>query len=156
MKLLVAFLLAAPALAQVTFEAATIDPVELTLAQALSGRSSVTIDDSFATFRGRSLIQLVQRAYGVMADQIMKMPDSSRGANFDIRAKIPAGISKDKVPEMLQALLAERFKLTVHRQEEQRKLYELTVAPGGTKKMEKVEGAGPGRCPLQSGHRVCQ
>jgi len=84
------------------------------------------------------------------------MPDSSRNANFDIRAKIPAGVSKDKVPEMLQALLVERFKLVVHRQEEQRKLYELTVAPGGAKKMQQVEGGGPGRCPLQSGHRMCQ
>ncbi len=156
MKLLLVFLLAAPAFAQVTFEAATIDPIEMTLAQALGGRSGVTIDDSFATFRGQSHIQLIQRAYGVMADQILQLPDSARGANFDIRAKIPAGVSKDKVPEMLQALLAERFKLAVHRQEEQRKLYELTVTPGGTKKMQKVEGAGPGRCPLQSGHRLCQ
>jgi len=156
MKLLLIFLVAASAFAQVTFEAATIDPIEMTLGQALGGRSSVTIDDSFATFRGRSQIQLIQFAYGVMADQILKMPDSVRGANFDIRAKIPAGVSKDKVPEMLQALLADRFKLVVHRQEEQRKLYDLTVAPGGTKKMQQVEGAGPGRCPFQSGHRVCQ
>jgi uncharacterized protein (TIGR03435 family) len=156
MKLILAFLLAAPAFAQVSFEAATIEPVELTLAQALSGRSSVTIDDSFATFRGQSHVQLIQRAYGVMADQILNLPDSVRSANFDIRAKIPTGVSKDKVPEMLQALLAERFKLKVHRQEEQRKLYDLTVAPGGARKMQKVEGAGPGRCPLQDGHRICQ
>jgi uncharacterized protein (TIGR03435 family) len=156
MKFLIFLLLGGTAFGQATFEAATIDPVELTLAQALGGRSSVTIDESFATFRGQSHIQLIQRAYGVMADQILKLPDSVRGANFDIRAKIPAGVSKDKVPEMLQALLAERFRLAVHRQEEQRKLYELAVAPGGTKKMQQVEGAGPGRCPLQSGHRVCQ
>src|SRR3569623_445542 len=156
MKLLLVILLAAPAFAQVTFEAATIDPIEMHLGQALGVRSSVTIDDSFATFLGQSHVQLIQRAYGVMADQILKLPDSVRGANFDIRAKIPAGVPKDKVPEMLQALLAERFKLVVHRQEEQRKLYELTVAPGGTKKMQQVEGGGPGRCPLQSGHRTCQ
>jgi uncharacterized protein (TIGR03435 family) len=160
MKLLLVFLIAASAFAQVTFEAATIDPIEMTLGQALGGRSGVTIDDSFATFRGQSHVQLIQRAYGVMADQIMKLPDSVRGANFDIRAKIPAGVPKDKVPEMLQALLVERFKLSVHRQEEQRKLYELTVAPGGTKKMQQVEGAGPGtgpgKCPFQSGHRMCQ
>src|SRR3569833_3707720 len=156
MKLLLVFLIALPAFAQGTSEAATIDPIEMTLGQALGGRSSVTIDDSFATFRGQSQIQPIQRAYGVMADQILKLPDSVRGANFDIRAKIPAGVPKDKVPEMLQALLAERFKLVVHREEEQRKLYELTVAPEGTKKMQQVEGGGPGRCPLQSGHRTCQ
>ncbi|HEY4087447.1 MAG TPA: TIGR03435 family protein [Bryobacteraceae bacterium] len=160
MKLLFVLLLAAPAFAQVTFEAATIDPIEMTLGQALGGRSSVTVDGSFATFRGQSPIQLIQRAYGVMADQILNLPDSSRNVNFDIRAKIPAGAPKDKVPEMLQALLAERFKLAVHRQEEQRKLYELTVSPGGTKKMQQVEGggpgAGPGKCPFQSGHRMCQ
>ncbi|HVY94914.1 MAG TPA: TIGR03435 family protein [Bryobacteraceae bacterium] len=155
MKFLIFLLVGGTACAQVTFEAATIDPVEMTLAQAIGGRSSVTIDDSFATFRGQSPVQLIQRAYGVLADQIINLPDSSRGVNFDIRAKIPAGVSKDQVPEMLQALLAERFKLVVHRQEEQRKLYQLTVAPGGTKKMQRMEGAGPGRCPLQDGHRIC-
>src|SRR6185312_9005157 len=133
------------------------DQVEgMTLADVLRGRSTVTVDDTYATLRGQSAIMLIRRAYGVTPDQVLKLPDSSRSIYFDIKAKIPAGVSKDKVPEMLQALLAERFKLTVHREEEQRKLYELTVAPGGTKKMEKVEGAGPGRCPLQSGHRVCQ
>ena len=86
MKLFLVFLIALPAFAQVTFEAATIDPIEMTLGQALGGRSSVTIDDSFAPFRGQSEIQLIQGAYGVMADQILKMPDSSRGAYFDIRA----------------------------------------------------------------------
>ncbi|HVW12161.1 MAG TPA: TIGR03435 family protein [Bryobacteraceae bacterium] len=155
MKFLILLLACGTVFGQVTFEAATVDPIEMTLAQALGGRSSVTIDDSYATFRGQSPIQLIQRAYGVLADQIINLPDTSRGVNFDIRAKIPAGVSKDKVPEMLQALLAERFKLAVHRQDEQRKLYELTVAPGGTKKMQKVNAGGPGRCPLQDGHRIC-
>lgn len=157
MKLFLALILCAPfGFGQPAFEAATVDQVEMTLAQALGGRSSVTVDDSYATLRGQSAIQLIQRAYGVLADQIVKLPDSSRGVNFDVRAKIPAGVSKDQVPAMLQTLLAERFKLVVHRQEEQRRLFELSIAPGGVKKMQAVEGTGPGRCPLQAGHRVCQ
>lgn len=34
---------------------------------------------------------------------------------FDIDDKLPAGATRDKVPLMLQALLAERFKLAIRR-----------------------------------------
>jgi uncharacterized protein (TIGR03435 family) len=34
---------------------------------------------------------------------------------FEIQGKIPEGVPQDKLPEMLQALLADRFKLVVHR-----------------------------------------
>jgi uncharacterized protein (TIGR03435 family) len=139
---------------KVTFEVATINQVEnVSIADLL--RRKVAIDDTFATLPAQTPIELIQRAYGVAQDQIQKVPDASRGIYFDVKAKIPAGVSKDRVPEMLQALLAERFKLVVHRQAEARPIYELAVAPGGVKKMQPSSGTGPGRCPLESGHHVC-
>jgi uncharacterized protein (TIGR03435 family) len=50
---------------------------------------------------------------------------------FDIQAKIPNGVSKNQVPEMLQALLAERFKLAFHHDRKTQSVYGLVVARDG-------------------------
>jgi uncharacterized protein (TIGR03435 family) len=52
---------------------------------------------------------------------------------FDISAKLPEGASEDQIPEMLQALLADRFKLAVHRETKEQPGYALTVAKSGLK-----------------------
>ena len=57
-------------------------------------------------------------------------PGSTR---FDIAAKIPQGVATDQVPEMVQALLADRFGLTVHRGTIVQPIYALVVAKGGLK-----------------------
>ncbi len=43
-------------------------------------------------------------------------PEWIGSARFDIVAKLPAGPSKDRIPEMLRALLADRFNMTLHRE----------------------------------------
>jgi uncharacterized protein (TIGR03435 family) len=48
---------------------------------------------------------------------------------FDIAARMPQGASEHQVPEMIQALLAERFKLAAHRGT-------LLVMKGGVKVKE--------------------
>jgi uncharacterized protein (TIGR03435 family) len=50
---------------------------------------------------------------------------------FDIAATIPAGAQPDRVPEMMQALLAARFGLVLHRGDSRQEYYALTVAKGG-------------------------
>jgi len=63
---------------------------------------------------------------------------------FDIAAKIPQGASENQVPEMLQALLADRFKLVLHRGTANRSLYALVVAKGGLKlKVAAPEAGAP-------------
>ena len=52
---------------------------------------------------------------------------------FDIAAKLPQGASQNRVPEMLQALLADRFKLALHRGTAERAINALVVAKGGLK-----------------------
>ena len=51
-------------------------------------------------------------------------------------AKIPEGASKDKVPEMLQALLADRFKMAAHRETKDHPAYALVVGKSGPKLKE--------------------
>jgi len=60
-------------------------------------------------------------------------PDWRRDARWDILAKLPDGASQDQIPEMLQALLVDRFKLVVHRENKELQVYELGVAQGGPK-----------------------
>lgn len=61
---------------------------------------------------------------------------------FDIQAKLPEGSSKSQIPEMLQTMLAERFKLTVHRETRQELAMVLLVSGKGPK---LTESSGAGR-----------
>ena len=46
---------------------------------------------------------------------------------------MPDGASQDQIPEMLQALLAERFKLSIHRDKKELPVYALVVGKDGPK-----------------------
>jgi len=52
---------------------------------------------------------------------------------FEIVAKMPEGATADQIPAMLQALLAERFKLAAHKEDRPRPVYALVVDKGGPK-----------------------
>jgi len=52
---------------------------------------------------------------------------------FDIAATIPQGATENQVPELFQALLADRFHLVFHRGTGARAIYALVVAKGGIK-----------------------
>ncbi len=52
---------------------------------------------------------------------------------FDILAKMLDGATKDDVPEMLQALLVDRFKLTYHRENKEQAVYALVIGKNGPK-----------------------
>jgi len=52
---------------------------------------------------------------------------------FDIAAKMPDGLSKDQIPEMLRTLLAERFKLSIHRESKEQPVYVLVVVKNGSR-----------------------
>jgi uncharacterized protein (TIGR03435 family) len=60
---------------------------------------------------------------------------------FDIAAKLPPGAAENQVPEMLQALLADRFKLALHRGTTTQPIYALVVAKGGLKLKTGARGA---------------
>jgi uncharacterized protein (TIGR03435 family) len=57
---------------------------------------------------------------------------------FDIAAKLPQAASPNQVPEMLQALLVDRFKLAIHRGTTIQVINALVAAKGGLKMREAV------------------
>jgi uncharacterized protein (TIGR03435 family) len=81
-----------------------------------------------------TLIQLLRIAYGVQEFQIAEQPGWAGTERFDVEAKMtqPETDSAAWQP-MLQTLLADRFKLAVHRENRQATTYDLVVAKNGPK-----------------------
>ncbi len=90
-------------------------------------------DPSRVTYDFTSLRDLLVNAYGIKRSQISGGPDWLDTQRFDIVAKVPDGATKEQVKIMLQNLLAERFKLAVHRETKEMPMYALTVAGKGPK-----------------------
>lgn len=63
-----------------------------------------------------------------------QLPDWTRGAHYDIQARVDGHPGKDELRVMMQALLADRFKLKVHRETRREPVYalELTKVRPGT------------------------
>jgi uncharacterized protein (TIGR03435 family) len=117
------------------FEVATIKPSEaLNPAKMMSGsfRIGASIDGARAEFRYMSLADLIQYAYGVKTYQVSG-PDWIKSERFDIQAKLPEGATRDQAPQMLQALLSDRFQLKLRREQTEHSVFGLVVAKGGLK-----------------------
>jgi uncharacterized protein (TIGR03435 family) len=140
----VVFAFAAALLAQTpgtpapAFEVATIKPASLPgPAQVAAGKLHIgmNVDGARVDIGAMSLTDLIRTAYRVKSYQVSG-PSWMNTTRFDVMAKIPDGAPKDQVPEMLQALLAERFGLKIHRESQEHSVYALVVAKGGPKLQE--------------------
>ena len=127
--------------APLTFEVASIKPAgPLNPAAIQSGkmRMGMKIDGAIVDIGSFSLTDLIRTAYEVKDYQISG-PDLGSvmtAERFNIQATIPEGATEKQVPQMLQALLADRFKLVVHRETKDHSVYALVVAKGGPKLKE--------------------
>jgi len=83
---------------------------------------------------------LLQEAYNVKAYQLSGGPGWSESDRYDVEAKANAGDTEDEMRSMLQRLLAERFKLTVHRETKEMQVYIIAVAKSGFKLHELKPG----------------
>jgi uncharacterized protein (TIGR03435 family) len=125
------------------FEVASVKPAApLDRSQMLSGQMHVgmKVDAARVDIGSMSLAELIRVAYRVKAYQVSG-PDWMASERFDVLAKLPEGASSAQVPEMLQALLAERFKLTVHRESKEHAVYALVVGKNGPKLKESAPDA---------------
>jgi uncharacterized protein (TIGR03435 family) len=66
------------------------------------------------TIAGASLSDLIQQAYGVSDQQIFGIPETF--GRFDVEGKAEGSHTRNELLPMLQTLLADRFKLTLHRE----------------------------------------
>jgi uncharacterized protein (TIGR03435 family) len=79
-----------------------------------------------------SLRDVIRTAYGVKDYQVSG-PDWMTSARFDIQAKYPPDTPIETRNLMLQALLAERFGLKVHKESKETQTYSLVVGKNGHK-----------------------
>jgi uncharacterized protein (TIGR03435 family) len=125
-----------------TFEVAAIRPASFPTPETMrSGQfragmkiNGLSLDWGFVT-----LADLIPYAYRVKSFQVTG-PSWMRESRWNILAKLPEGATQDQAPEMIQALLAERFKLTIHRDKREQPVYDLIVGKGGPKLEASVEG----------------
>ncbi len=115
---------------KIAFEVASVKPAQPSPAGQM--RIGMQADAGMLRYTNVSLKEMIRAAYRVKEFQV-RGPDWINGARFDIVAKLPAGASQDQIPEMLQDLLGERFKLAVHRETKEHAIYALVVAKGGAK-----------------------
>jgi uncharacterized protein (TIGR03435 family) len=116
------------------FEVASVSPSVPLQTQISTGqlRIGATITDSRVDLKSTSLSELVALAYRLKPYQLTA-PDWMLSERYDVMATIPAGASKEQVPEMMQTLLAERFKLRVHTDKKEQSVYALIVGTDGHK-----------------------
>jgi uncharacterized protein (TIGR03435 family) len=142
-----------------TFDVASVRPSPAPdqatmLAGLIAGRRPnwVRVDGTRATFNYESLNDLIAYAYKLRSYEISG-PEWLVTDRFDIAARLPDGATKDDVPEMLQALLKERFNLTTHSELTDQPVLALVVGKGGPKLKEAAATpeATDENTPLKSG-----
>ncbi len=78
------------------------------------------------------LLALIMLAYNVTPRQISGVPTSFNDERY-IEAKCDRALKQAQALRMLQTLLADRFKLTLHRETKEQPIYALVVGKGGAK-----------------------
>jgi uncharacterized protein (TIGR03435 family) len=98
------------------------------------------VDGAMLDIGSFSLKDLIRTAYEVKDYQITGPDWLNAGAmtvqRFNVQATLPEGATEKQVPQMLQALLADRFKLTIHRETKDHSVYTLVIGKGGLKLKE--------------------
>jgi uncharacterized protein (TIGR03435 family) len=124
-----------------TFEVASVRPNKIGNAGGeKSTRESISIEPGSLTLRNVILRSCIKWAYGV-ADYQITGPAWLGTQRYDIMGKAGSPASAEQLKQMLQALLASRFSLALHRETKELPVYELMVAKSGAK-LTKAEGEG--------------
>lgn len=115
---------------KLTFEVASIKPSDPNPDSPVW--AGMTADRGMVHYTNLTLRDCIRAAYRVRDFQIQG-PEWMTRARFQIIAKLPAGASLEQIPEMMQALLAERFKLSFRRDAKDLPVYALSVGNAGPK-----------------------
>jgi len=158
---MLAFLCLAPALASQTATTLTFDVASVKSAAPLGEARPTADGKTMATKKGgqpsggpgtsdpgriyypsMSLKQLLMKAYDVKIYQIVG-PVWLPVERFDITVTMPPDTTNEQLREMLRNLLADRFKLEIHRETKELPIFALVVAKNGPKLKPSAEGAAP-------------
>jgi uncharacterized protein (TIGR03435 family) len=124
---------------RLTFDAASVRPVppDSSIRTFTTGIAD-SPDPGLFRYTNCTLMRLLLDAYDVHPFQIVA-PNWLSEVFFDVQATLPPATTKLQLDEMLQSLLAERFRLTLHRETRDLPIYSIMVARGGPK-INEVSG----------------
>jgi uncharacterized protein (TIGR03435 family) len=94
--------------------------------------------------RFATMLDLVRTAYGVDPEKVLGGPSWLEMDRFDVFATTPAGSTAESRKLMLQALLADRFKLVVHNDSKPMAAYALIA--GKRPQLKEADGSGETGC----------
>src|ERR1022692_1571498 len=96
--------------------------------------------------RRATMVDLIRTAYGIDDNsKVQGGPAWLDTDRFDVIAKAPAGATQDSSREMLQTLLADRFKLVVHTGTKPMPTYVLALGKGKSK-LKESDGKDVSNC----------
>jgi len=95
-----------------------------------------------------TIVDLIRFAYGFDPDKILGGPNWLEMNRYDVIAKVPADATIETMAPMLQSLLAERFKLTAHKDIKPLPSYVLTA--GKKPLLKEADDTGDTGCRPQS------
>jgi uncharacterized protein (TIGR03435 family) len=125
-----------------SFEVASIKPHpgEVTISADPAVRGSRVIGTA------STLLDMITNAYGVRYDQVSGAPNWAGSDHYDVDAKAPGDTppTAGQARLMMQALLAERFQLKLHRETRQVPVYALVVDKDGPKLKAGAVGVATG------------
>jgi uncharacterized protein (TIGR03435 family) len=98
--------------------------------------------------RGATMLDMITRAYSIEADKVVGGPPWLEYDRFDVLARTPPNTTQETAKSMLQALLADRFKLVLHKEERPMSAFNLVVAKGKPK-LREADGSGETGCKSQ-------
>jgi uncharacterized protein (TIGR03435 family) len=141
----IAFLLAAFAFAQTADNPSfTVADVKLSKPGTINSGSQFVPGGKYLA-RGVTMLNMISDAYGVEAEMIVGGPNWLDSARYDITTKAPPATDDVTAKLMLRSLLAERFKLVIHKDQKAMPSYALSVSKRGLKLKESA-APGPQNC----------
>jgi len=118
----------APAAAQTSAPAFELAAVNVSAPRA-SRRSPVLRGNRFDA-RAQTLPSLIAFAYGVNVDRVVGGPNWLDLDRFDVVARAPSGSSPEQQRQMVQALLADRFKVVIRAENRSQEAWALVLGKG--------------------------
>jgi bla regulator protein BlaR1 len=110
------------------FEAATVKPGD----PDIHGTMTSTPPGKLV-MKNITLREAVRMAYHLNEPELFGGPKWVDTEHFDIEGKTASPVPRDQIMQMLQSLLADRFKVKVHRETRELPVYALTIAKNGPK-----------------------
>jgi uncharacterized protein (TIGR03435 family) len=117
------------------FEVASIRPADA------AGAISIRRSGDRLTTSSASLEMLIEWAFDIRNDRLFGKPRWLDSVRFDIAAKAGQSLAPGRLQQMMQSLLATRFKLAIHRETRELPVYAMVVAKSGVK-LHPVEASG--------------